>query len=218
LQLLDFLEKTTSGKTKELERITLLIFYHFKMHYQTAFNMKQISCMAIDAGYSLPNASRLKYKLLSNRVFKLDKYTGNIEFLPVPLQKFEKKYSGLFNNTVDIKSDSEFLDETKFCGYRGYMDKLIKQINSSYSNNCYDACVVLMRRLFEICLILSYQKLGIDSQIKNQNNTYFLLERIVANARSNAVLNLSRIKEEYDKIRNLGNWVFFRDRSTSVMN
>ncbi|OTO65559.1 hypothetical protein A5865_003623 [Enterococcus sp. 12E11_DIV0728] len=123
------------------------------------------------------------------------------------LQVLEKEYSELWNDTEMIESSSELIDESKFCHKRQYLDKLIYQINHSYSYNCYDACAVLMRRLFEVLLVLSYQKLGIDNEIKNRDNSgYVMLDNIVKNAKNNQTLKISRIKNEFDTFRKVGNF------------
>lgn len=64
-----------------------------------------------------------------------------------------------------------------------------------------------MRRLFEILLVLSYQKFGIDDQIKDTSgNGYIMLDGIVKNAKSNQTLKISRIKNEFDTFRKVGNF------------
>ncbi len=66
-----------------------------------------------------------------------------------------------------------------------------------------------MRRVFEITLILAYENLGIQDEIKN-NGEYVMLEKIVANAVSNSTLGLSRLKKEYNSIREVGNYAAHR--------
>ena len=64
-----------------------------------------------------------------------------------------------------------------------------------------------MRRLFEVLLVLSYQKLGIDDEIKDGTGTgYVMLDSIVKNAHNNTKLGLSRIKKEFDTFRKVGNF------------
>ena len=92
----------------------------------------------------------------------------------------EKEYAVLWEDNITIDSDSELIDEQKFVGKRKYLDQLIYQINHSYANNCYDAVAVLMRRLFEVLLVLSYQNYGIDDQIKDSTGKgYIMLDGIV---------------------------------------
>ena len=77
---------------------------------------------------------------------------------------------------------------------RGYIESLAKQINRSYEENIFDGCAVLMQRLEEVLLILSYfmKHLSIAVVIKDGNGNYLMLEGIVANAQGNSTLNLSR--------------------------
>lgn len=64
-----------------------------------------------------------------------------------------------------------------------------------------------MRRLFEVLLVLSYQNLGIDDEIKDpSNNGYLMLDSIVGNAKNNQTLKLSRIKKDFDTFRKIGNF------------
>jgi hypothetical protein len=53
---------------------------------------------------------------------------------------------------------------------------------------------------------LSYQKLGIDDMIKSSDGNYLMLERIVNDAKANATLKLSRIKNDFDSFREIGNF------------
>jgi hypothetical protein len=171
--------------------------------------MAMISGLMQQCGYNAPNVSRLKEKLLkgNEKVFLPVKGSkSGYEFIPALLQVLEKEYNSVWNDTETIESDSELIDETKFCGKRNYLTRLIQQINSSYKNNCYDACAVLMRRLFEVSLILAYQNLKIEDAIKFPDGRYIMLEGIVNNAKGNGTLNLpSRIRNDLDTFREVGN-------------
>lgn len=64
-----------------------------------------------------------------------------------------------------------------------------------------------MRRLFEILLVLTYQNYGIDDQIKDSTGKgYIMLDGIVKNAKNNQVLKISRIKNDFDTFRLVGNF------------
>ena len=210
MQIIDFLEATELKVKSESEKAKLLCFYHFKETGEVAFSMALISELMVNSGFNSPNTSRLKDKLTKGKDKSFIKTKGKIttiEFVPAVLQSLEKNIGGLWLDSTTIESDSELLDEKKFCGYRGYLDRLIQQINHSYSNNCYDATAVLLRRLFEVLLVLSYQNLGIDSEIRDTSgNGYIMLEGIVRNAKANRTLNLSRIKNEFDTFRMVGNF------------
>ena len=64
-----------------------------------------------------------------------------------------------------------------------------------------------MRRLFEVLLVLSYQNYGIDDQIKDSTGKgYIMLDGIAKNAKNNQTLKISRIKNEFDTFRLVGNF------------
>lgn len=210
MQIIDYVEKTELQNKPEKEKALLLCFYRIKEYREdNIFDMPIILDLFSSCGYSMPNSSRLKNNLTSgsNKTFRSIKSTQKLEIIPLVLQNLERDLGKLWEDDITIDSNSELLDEQKFCGKRGFLDKLIHQINHCYSNNCYDGSAVLMRRLLEVLLILSYQKIGIDDCIKAKDeNGYIMLDGIVKDAMSNTQLNLSRIKSELDKIRKVGNF------------
>lgn len=210
MQILDFIEYTNLDRRIEVEKARLLCYFHYKETSDCRFAMPAIVDLFQQCGHSAPNPSRLKEKLTKGKDKTFLPVKGSkseYEFIPAILQGLEKEHSGLWNDTETIESSSEIIDEAKFYGKRKYLDKLIIQINHSYAHNCYDACAVLMRRLFEVLLVLSYQHLNIDDEIKDSTGTgYIMLEGIVKNAKNNSVLKLSRIKKEFDTFRIVGNY------------
>lgn len=210
MKILDFCNLTQISQKSEAERASLLCYYQTKEFKETVFSLTKISDLLVNAGFNAPNCSRLRENLIKGKkkAFLLSKQIkGSLEFIPAVLQAIDLEFGQSWEDSVTIISNSELIDETKFCGKRNYLDRLIQQINSSYSNHCYDACAILMRRLFEVILILSYQHLGIDDQIKDKSgNGYLMLGGIVSNAKNNLMLKLSRIKKEFDTFRLVGNF------------
>lgn len=209
MQILDYIQEVDLNGKNEAERAKMLCFYQQKETGETAFTMAQISELMENCGYSKPNLSRLKDNLAKGRnksflISKTDK--RKLELIPAICQGLEKEHGNLWVDTVSIISDSELIEEIKFCGKRPFIDRLIKQINFTYGKNCYDACAVLMRRLFEVLLVLSYQNLGIETDITNSQGNHLMLEGIVKNAIQNKRLNIpSRISKNFDAFREVGN-------------
>lgn len=210
MKIIDFIEATELNTKSESERAKLLSFYYYKETGNQQFSMTQISDLLVKSGFNFPNTSRLKNNLIKGKgktFLKSKSSSTMLEFIPAVIQSLEKDWGKLWIDTYTIESDSELIDETKFCNKRNFLDRLIIQINHSYANNCYDATAVLMRRLFEVLLVLSYQNLGIDNEIKDSSgNGYLMLESIVKNAKNNQTLKLSRIKNEFDTFRVIGNF------------
>lgn len=210
MQLLQFIANTNLSTCNEVDRAKLLCFYYQKETGNSFFTSNIIKELIQKAGFNAPNMSRLKTKLLkgNNKVFLIHKSKKlEYEFIPVVFQNLEQEIGSFWEDIETVKSNSELLDETKFCGKYGYLNKLIMQINHTYADNCYDACAVLLRRLFEVLLILSFQHLNIDDEIKNASGTsYIMLDGLVKKAKNNRVLKLSRIKNEFDAFRMVGNF------------
>lgn len=209
MKIIDFIDILKINEKNEAEKATLLCFYHSKEGDELEFSLSRIASIMIDSGYNDPNASRLKEQLIKgkNKAFIVKRNSCiTLSFIPAVYQRIEQEIGYLWENDEEIESEGTLIDENKFCGKRNYLDKLIFQINHSYENNCYDAAAVLMRRLFELLLIMAYQNIGVDNEIKDPNGSgYKMLDGIVKNAIGNSKLKLSRIKMDFDSFRLVGN-------------
>ena len=210
MQLLKFIEAVDPTQKSEVERAKMLCYFHFKENNEVAFSMSGIACWMEECNFSKPNTSRLKTNLTKGKgkAFLFSKSDKNaIEFVPAVLQTLDREFGQLWQDTVTIESNNELLEEVKFCGKQPYLDKLVWQINSCSGNNCYDACAVLMRRLFEVLLVLTYQNKGAEADITRPDGTHKMLEGIVKDARQNPKLGIpSRISNNYDVFRDVGNY------------
>lgn len=89
---------------------------------------------------------------------------------------------------------------------RQNIERIGDQINKSFYFGIYDGCAVLMRRLMEMLLILSFKEFKIDSEIRDPNGNYLQLSGIISRAVQNTTLDLSHNAKEYlDIFREKGN-------------
>lgn len=209
MQLLKFMETVNLAAKPETDRAKLLCFYHYKESGETTFTMANISIWLEECNFNKPNTSRLKAHLTKGKgkSFLVSKAVkGAIEFVPTVLQAMDREFGVLWADTVTIDSHDELIEEAKFCGKRPFLTRLIQQINFTYGNNCYDACAVLMRRLFEVLLVLAYQNKGIETDIIKSDGSHKMLEGIVKNAIQNKMLGVpARISKNFDAFREVGN-------------
>lgn len=209
MQILEYIEKTSLGDKPEAERAALLCYYHYKETGIEFFQMSDISSLFESCGFSKPNSSRLKDKLTKgkNKTFLLAKENkGAISFIPAVFQAIDREYKSMWSDTITIVSNNELIEEAKFCGKRSYLDRLIKQINFTYGHNCYDACAILLRRLFEVLLVLTYQNKGLEACITKADGSHKMLEGIVKDAVQNVQLGIpARISKNFDAFREVGN-------------
>lgn len=111
-------------------------------------------------------------------------------------------------DNVNIEQVGTILPDAVFDGLPTNVQILCKQINASYENNLYDCTAVIMRRLLESLLVLSYQKAGIDAEIMDSSgNHYIVLDKIIKNAEQNTKLALSsNTKKDMVLFKDLGNF------------
>lgn len=205
MKLIRFIEITKLKEKRQEEQASLLCYYHYKNTMESCFDMQAIGVLFSEAGLNAINATRVKNSLIKKgRMRLVEGLLNTLTFNTITIEEYEMQYAFFWEDYID--SDGEVLDEKKFCGKRKHLDKLISQMNCCYKNNCFDACAVIMRRFFEVLLVLAFQHHEIDSEIKDVNNRYFMLEKIINTAKDNKTLKLSNIKFKYDTIRSLGNF------------
>lgn len=109
-------------------------------------------------------------------------------------------------DTITIEQLGTVLPDALFNALPPNVQSLCKQINASYENNLFDCTAVIMRRLLESLLVLSYQKAGIEADIMN-GNYHVPLDKIIKNAEQNTTLALSsNTKKDMMLFKDLGNY------------
>ena len=90
-------------------------------------------------------------------------------------------------------------------GTRGYIEKVVFQINGSYENGWFDSCAVMMRRLVETLIIECFEADNIDSKIKKTNGEFYHLSDLIVKMLSEPSWNLGRdTKKTLPKLKQLG--------------
>jgi len=84
----------------------------------------------------------------------------------------------LSEKSQDVFDEGTILPEPDYQGTRGYIESLAKQINASYEHNIFDGCAVLMRRLFEILLILRTASWASRLLSRTATANFQMLERL----------------------------------------
>jgi hypothetical protein len=207
MNIREFLEVSQFSTQKELRRVLLLAFYYLKQQELESFTLKEISEGLTKLGYAKPNQARLKTNLKKSKLFVAGKTKDSFRIHPISIETLENEYPGLAKKSEEIYTQNSVIDESLLLENRSFILSLMRQINASYENNIFDGCAVLMRRLLEILLILSYEELGIESNIRDADGNYKQLNSIIDDATGNSKLKLSRnSKECLEKFRKLGNF------------
>lgn len=93
-------------------------------------------------------------------------------------QIFLKSILAGISNQTSIKNQPIF-DIALVQDTRPYIEKFAKQANTCYENECYDACMVMLRRLIEVLIIDCFEAYKLQDKIKDSDGHYFFLKDLI---------------------------------------
>jgi hypothetical protein len=191
----------------EIGKVCHLAFYFLKKTKAEEFTAADGARWLTELRYSKPNISRLDNNLRSSRSTIRGSRDNTFRLHASFVRTLETKFPELSEKSQDVVDAGTILPEVDYTNTRGYIETLAKQINASYENNLFDGCAVLMRRLVEVLLILSYRYLKIETAIHDRQGNYLMLDGVISDAKANSTLALSRnSKACLDTFRQLGNF------------
>lgn len=88
-------------------------------------------------------------------------------------------------------SDS-ILPRELFENTRGYLEKVVRQINGSYDHEFYDCCAVMCRRLVETLIIEAYEAQGRAERLKGKDGNFHMLNGLLGVLMKDPAFNLGR--------------------------
>ena len=91
-------------------------------------------------------------------------------------------------------------------GTRGYIERVVNQINGCYEKGWFDGCAVMMRRLIETLIIECFERGAISSKIKDPRTREFLyLKDLIDKLLQETSWNLGRgAKQALGKLKSVG--------------
>lgn len=203
----DFSKTVELTKATEIEKVKLLAFFFHKTTLIKEFTLIDVEEWFDKLHFHKPNRSRLKGLIQKSHSFVKGVSNQSWRLHARDLDKLQSTHPDLTSEGEEIVSVDTLLPQALYDGSRGFIESLAKQINASYEYNIFDGCAVLMRRLLEVLLILTYEHCGVEKDIQDATGTYWPLEKITSNAKTHQVLKLSRGgKNTIDEFRTLGNF------------
>jgi hypothetical protein len=206
MRLQEFSEKYNLLSKKETEKIAFIAFYHLHFHSQIDFTIPEVKAWFDALHFPEPNSTRVRNSLVSPNGFTKGQRANSFKLHAKKIKEIFEACPDIAVHSVDVDSDGSILPNSLLDGKRSYIQQFGKQINSAYTNNIFDGCAVLMRRMVEVCLIHTYENFSIDGQIKNETDKYKDLKEIIKDAKTNPAINLTPdSKACLDEFRELGN-------------
>jgi hypothetical protein len=101
-------------------------------------------------------------------------------------------------------SDS-VLPRELFSSTRGYIEKVVHQINGSYDEGFYDCCAVMCRRLGETLIIEIYESQGRANEIKGTDDNFLMLNGLLGVLNRDGTIHMGRnAKRGLEGLKELG--------------
>lgn len=99
----------------------------------------------------------------------------------------------------------QVLPRSLFTNTRGYIEKLVNQINGCYEKGWFDACAVMIRRLLETLIIECFEHHNVAANIKGSSGDFLHLGDLINRALAEQSWNLGRnTRQSLSKLKNIG--------------
>ncbi len=182
--------------------IALLWFYDYTQDYEER-TASELASDLHDEGFPRPNVTRLREDLRKDRCVIKGSRKGSFRLDVRRRSALDDTYLSLLNIKVATVSGA-ILDPDLVTGTRGYLERLVHQINGSYDYGFYDATAVLCRRLMESLMIEVYIHKKRTADIR-QGGAFLTLEKLIAYMRQDSAVTLGRsTPKKMTEIKELG--------------
>ena len=110
-----------------------------------------------------------------------------------------------FSSRSKARPSDSVLPRELFARTRGYIEKVVSQINGSYDQEFYDCCAVMCRRLGETLIIEVYEAQGRAAAIKDGDDNFLMLSGLLGILKKDGTIHLGRnAKRGLDGLKDLG--------------
>lgn len=135
-------------------------------------------CEEIEAaGYARPNVTRLAESLKKDR--RTLRSGHGYRLTPAAADAAAEIFSPFLKSRPVVATDSVLPFEL-FKGTRGYIEKVVLQINGSYDGGMYDCCAVMARRLPETLIIETYEAKGWQHELLGSDGHYLMFSGLLS--------------------------------------
>ena len=186
----DFLRRIENPGLDTLDRAVALLWWAGRDDPTSGMTPKAI-CNELElAGHPKQNVSRLASLLKADRrTSKAGKDGWRLHLRA--RQELDTLYAFALRPRPPAPSDS-ILPRQLFAGTRGYIERVVEQINKSYDAELWDCCAVMCRRLIETLIIETYEKAGRANEIKGSDGNFMMLNGLVTSLDQDTTIHLGR--------------------------
>lgn len=186
----EFLARLAVREMNLYDRALALLWWAGQDNPNLGMTAKEI-CRELEAvGHPRQNASRLDGKLSADRQTSKAS-NGGWKLHPRARAALAADYGSLLDPRP-LKASDSVLPRVLFAGTRGYIERVVDQINKSYDGELWDCCAVMCRRLFETMIIEAYEHARRANEIKGADGHFLMLNGLIAFLEGDSTIHLGR--------------------------
>lgn len=192
VESVEFLKSVDASLTRTHDR-ALAVLWFASQSSDRGLTARDICRIIEGAGHPGQNVTRMSKSLgrdkkLVSRVPGSDAW----RLSPSGITKFDTTYTDKLKVKKRAKATDSVLPHELFAKTRGYIEKVVHQINASYDAGLYDCCAVMCRRLLETLIIETYETAKSEGRIKNKDGNFFMFSDLLRVLLNDSNFNVSR--------------------------
>ena len=188
----EFIDILHARGLETYELATVLLWWVGQGNPSTGLSAKQICAVLEAAGLPGQNSSRLNTRLAADRRITKAGKAGEWRLHPNLRRDLDATYGGLVTSAPAAPKDTGSVVPVGLAAARGYLEKVVLQLNASYDAQLYDCCAVMCRRLLETLIIEVYEHCGRAVNIKGQDGNFLMLNGLAGVFEKDTAFNVSR--------------------------
>lgn len=190
MDAITFLHAIEETSPKMIDRAVALLWFHGNGNDEDSVSLQALCADIETAGFAKQNQTRFRQALKKDRRVlskKGDCFALNARYK----SKVEEQYAGLGKINKPAKSDA-VLQMVLFSKAKGYIQRVVLQLNSSYDHHLYDCAAVMCRRLLETLIIEAYENMGSAAYIKGSDGHYLMFSGLLNQINKTCPFQLGR--------------------------
>jgi hypothetical protein len=187
----EFLRAIDEPSFSMLERALALLWWVGRTDPGQNLSTAEICSVIEGSGHPTQNRSRLASALAAHRdVVKAG--AGRWRLHPRGRTQLTVKYGHVDERRTPAPATDTVLPRELFTGTRGYIEKVVYQINATYDSTLYDCTAVMCRRLLETLIIEVYEHDGRATAVKGGDGHFLMFAGLLSVLENDTSINLGR--------------------------
>ena len=179
------------GETSYTQALALLWFVG-REDPTEGLTAREICADLEESGLPIQNISRLSARLREDRATSRAKRPGAWRLHPNARIQLDVEYQSLVPTGPQAPPLTDSVVPRTLASARGYLERVVTQLNASYDMQLYDCCAVMCRRTLETLLIEVYESVGRADEIKGPDGYFVMLNGLIEFFEKDKALHPSR--------------------------